>query len=89
MLHNSNDQPSKSRTKNWVEMNDYAIGTYTKNIQIKFKTTMLKSCLCDYSDAYILAKGTIRITGAGADAAARNADERNKQVSIQELRIIH
>ena len=43
---------------------------------------MLKSLLCDYSDAYILAKGTIRITGAEADAAARNADERNNQVTI-------
>ena len=39
---------------------------------------MLKSSLCDYSDAYILAKGTITITGAGADAAARQADERDK-----------
>ena len=43
-------------------------------------TTMLKSSLCDYSDAYILAKGTITITGTGDDAAARQADERNKGV---------
>ena len=41
---------------------------------------MLKSSLCDYSDAYILVKGTITIAGAGADAAARQADERNKAV---------
>ena len=41
---------------------------------------MLKSSLCDYSDAYILIKGTITITGAGADAAARQADERDKSV---------
>ena len=41
---------------------------------------MLKSSLCDYSDAYILVKGTITITGAGADAAARQADERDKGV---------
>ena len=41
---------------------------------------MLKSSLCDYSDAYILVKGRITITGAGADAAARQADERNKGV---------
>ena len=50
------------------------------NSQIKFKTTMLKSSLCDYSDAYILVKGTITITGAGDDAAARQADERDKGV---------
>ena len=41
---------------------------------------MLKSSLCDYGDAYILVKGRITITGARADAAARQADERNKVV---------
>ena len=41
---------------------------------------MLKSSLCDYSDAYILVKGTITIGGAGADDAARQADERDKTV---------
>ena len=41
---------------------------------------MLKSSLCDYSDAYILVKGTITIEGAGADAAARQADEGDKGV---------
>ena len=39
---------------------------------------MLKSSSCDYSDAYILVKGTITINGRGADAAARQADERDK-----------
>ena len=39
---------------------------------------MLKSSLCDYSDAFILVKGTITIEGAGVDAAARQADERDK-----------
>ena len=41
---------------------------------------MLKSSLCDYSDAYILVEEKITIAGAGADAAARQADERNKGV---------
>ena len=41
---------------------------------------MLKSSLCDYSDAYILVKGTITITGTGDDAAATRADEINKGV---------
>ena len=41
---------------------------------------MLKSSRCDSADAYILVKGTITITGAGDDAAARRADERNKGV---------
>ena len=41
---------------------------------------MLRSNLCDYADAYILVKGRITITGAGADGAARRADERDKGV---------
>ena len=41
---------------------------------------MLKSSLCDYSDAYILVKRKITIAGAGNDAAARQADKRNKVV---------
>ena len=77
---NKSNQPSKFRTKNWVEINYELRGTYNVNSQIKFKTTMLKSSLCDYSDAYILVKGTITIAGAGDDAAARQADERDKSV---------
>ena len=41
--------------------------------ELRFKTAMLNSSLCDYSDAYI--QGRITITGTGADAAARKADE--------------
>ena len=79
LLDNAPNQPSRFRTRNWIEINDDSRGTYT-NADIKFKTTMLKSDLCDYADAYIFVKGTITITGAGADAAARQADERNKGV---------
>ena len=44
---------------------------------------MLKSSLCDYGDAYILVKGKIAITGAGADATARPVDERDKGVAFK------
>lgn len=44
---------------------------------------MLKSSLCDYSDAKILAKGTIAMAGAEADAAARQVEERSKQVMFK------
>ena len=73
------NQPSRFRTKNWVEINDESRGTYTGS-DIKFKTTMLRSNLCDYADAYILVKGTITIIGAGDDDAAKQLDERNKGV---------
>ena len=74
MLNSAPNQPSKYRTRNWIEINDQSIGTYTNN-DIKFKTTMLRSNLCDYADAYILVKGTITITGAGNDDAVKRADE--------------
>ena len=70
----------KLEQKNWVEINDESRGIYNANSQIKFKTTMLKSSLCDYSDAYVLLKGTITIERAVADTAARQADERDKGV---------
>ena len=38
-------------------MNGDVCGTYIINSQIKFKTSMLKPSLCDYSDFYILVKG--------------------------------
>ena len=44
---------------------------------------MLKSSLCDYSDAYIHVKGKITITRAGDNAAARQADERDKDVAFK------
>ena len=71
LIDDASIQPSKFRTKNWFEINDESRGTYFVNSQIKFKTTMLKSSLFDYSDAYILVKGKITIIGRGADAAAR------------------
>ena len=79
LLESTSDNLSQFRTKNWVETNDDSRGTYT-NADIKFKTTMLKSDLCDYADAYIFVKGTITITGAGDDDAARQLDERKKSV---------
>ena len=61
MLDNTPNQPSKFRTKNWFEINDDTRETYETNSQIKFKTSVLKSSLCDYSDAYILLSGTITV----------------------------
>ena len=64
-----------------VEINDESRGNYT-NSDIRFKT-MLRSNLCDYADSYILVKEIKTITGAGDDAAARQADERNKGVTFK------
>ena len=71
------NQTSKFRTRNWIEINDESRGAYNVNSQIKFKTTMLKSSLCDYSDAYILVKGTISVNNtATAGAAVNNTNKK-------------
>ena len=46
LLDNASNQPSKFKTRNWVEINYESRGTYTDS-SIKFKTTMLRSNLCD------------------------------------------
>ena len=78
MLDNKPNQPTKFRTKNWVEINVDVHGTYNTNRQIKFKNSMLKSSYCDYSDAYILVSGTTTIDWAGADDASKRLDVREK-----------
>ena len=70
LLESTSDNPSKFRTTNWVEINEESRGNYA-NSDIR------------YVDSYILAKGTIKITGEGADAAAERADERDKGVTFK------
>ena len=80
LLDDTLNQPSKFRTKKWIEINYQSKGVYNTISEVRFKTTMLKSSLCDYGDACILVKGTIIIVAAGDDAASRQADERKKGV---------
>ena len=83
LLDSASNHPSKFRTKNWVEINIESKKSYKPDSDIKFKTTTLKSKLCDYADAHILVKGTIAITGARDNAPARQPDERNKGVIFE------
>ena len=55
-------------TKNWIEVHDQSGGTYNPNNQIRFKTSMLRSDLYDYSDAYIVVKGKITVTNPNSNA---------------------
>ena len=84
-MDNTPNQPSKFRTKNWVEINDDSRRTYNPNSQTKLKITMLKSISCDCSDTYILDKGTITvfvtvIQSFGTAAADAYPNNRNKEV---------
>ena len=51
LLDSASNKPSKFRTRNWVEINDEIRGAYSPNKQIRFKKAMLRSSLCDNSDA--------------------------------------
>ena len=72
LIDDTSNQPSKFRTRNWVEINDESRGAYNVNSQIKFKTPMLKSSLCENSDVYILVKGTISVNNTAAGGATAN-----------------
>ena len=48
-------------TKKWIEVYDQSEGNYNVNKEIRIETSVLRSDLCDYSEAYIVAKGTITV----------------------------
>ena len=51
---------SKFMTKKWIELNDLPSRQYSINKNIRFKTLMFGSDLCDYSDAYVVVKGRVK-----------------------------
>ena len=83
LFDNTSNQLSRFRTKNWVKINGDRNGTNDKKNLQKFKTAMLNTSLCDYSDAYILVEGRINAVGQGADAAATAADRNDKEVAFK------
>ena len=81
LLNVASNKTSKFRTRNWVEINDDIRGGDSLNKQIRFKTSMLRSSLCDHSDAYILVKGNITVNNtADAGVATNNT---NKKVILK------
>ena len=77
LIDDASNQHSKFRTKCWIEINDESRRKYNVNSQIKFKTAMLKSSFCDYSDRYILVIRTINVNNtAAADADANNTNKK-------------
>ena len=81
MLNDTSNKPSTLRIKNFVAINDDIRDAYSLNKQIRFKTAMLRTRLCDYSDAYVLVKGNITVNNtADAVLAANNI---NKKVTFK------
>ena len=78
LLGNTSNKSSKFKTNNWVKINDESRETYNKDNPIRFKTSMFRSNLCDYSEAYMLVKETITVTNTAAQDQPNNAA--NKKV---------
>ena len=80
---NESKKLSKCVTREYVEVNSLS-NTYNENKSIRFEIFMLRSNLCDYSDAYILVKGTITVTALGANNNANNIrDKRNRPLILK------
>ena len=77
------EQLSKFVTREYVRVNSLS-NMYNENKSIRFKTPILRSNLCNYSDAYILVKGTIIVTTPGVNNNANNIrDKRNRPVILK------
>ena len=76
LLNDESNKPSQFRTRNQFEINDNIKGEYSPNKQIRFKTAMLRSSLCDYSDAYILDKGNITVNNTVGAADVNNTNKK-------------
>ena len=75
LLDNTPNQPSKFKRKNWIKINYKSRGMHNEDNQLRFKNSMLSSSLRIFSDAYILAEGTI--TAAKEKATApKNSNEK-------------
>ena len=61
-ITSGNKNLSKFVTKKWIEVYDQSPGNYNVNTEIRIKTSMLRSDLWDFSDAYIVIKGNITVT---------------------------
>ena len=76
LLNDATNQPCKFRTRDWVETNNESKGRQD-NSNIRFKTTTVKSSLCNYSNVYILVNRTITVPNtAAAVAAVNNTNEK-------------
>ena len=74
---NSDENLPRFTTKKWVEIFDQSGGIYSVNKEIRIKTSMLRSDLFDYSDAYIVVKGDITLEGDN------DANKQNKNLALQ------
>ena len=68
LLGPAHDKVPRFITKKWIKVQSQSGNTYNTSKPIRFKTSMLRSDLCDYSDAYVWVKGTITVTNPNNNA---------------------
>ena len=77
LLGNIPDQVLRFVGKKWVEIYNESGGTYNVNKEIRFKTPMLRSDLCDYNDTYIVVAGKITVIDPNNNAYDKNLALKN------------
>ena len=83
LLSEESEKLSKFVTREYVKVNSLS-ETYNENKSIRFKTPMLRSNLCDYSDAHILVKGIITVTAIGVNNDSNNIrDKKNRPLILK------
>ena len=88
-LDTTSDNVPRFNTKKWTEVHDQSGGIDQINKQLRFKTSMLRSQLCDYSNAYIVAKGTINVTDPNNDVFDKKLAFENNAPFISCIRKIN
>ena len=68
LLGPAHDEVPRFITKKWIEVQSQSGNTYNASKPIRFKTSMLRSDLCDYSDAYVWVRGKITVTDPNNNA---------------------
>ena len=85
LLGNIPDKVFRFITKKWIEVHDQsgtAENRYNPNKQIRFKTSVLRSDLCDYGDAYIVVKGDITVLRGNNEAHDKKLAFKNNALFI-------
>ena len=77
LLGSTSDKVPRFITRKWIEVHDQSGETCDTNKQIRFKTSVLRCDLCDYSDAYIVVKRDITVEGAN------NRDKKNRPLAFK------
>ena len=92
LLGTTLDEVSRFITKKWIEVHDQSSNgedRYKPNKKVRFKTSMLRSDLCDFSDAYIVVKGTITVTDHNNDAYDKKLAFKNNAPFISCINVLY